>query len=191
MPKKITITTPPPQGNSTIKSARAFMVNGKKRYGREITVLAAGETETVPAGQRVEVILMRKNKIFFTESDLTLTGPLVFWQEEGANISPGERFKMRLDDVESGVGVLTIFMSVIAVIMLAVAIISESASTSLVGLFVSAVSAAAVFGVYKSAVSSGKADVKLTEPTRQFADSLPGVSMDDFYPRKPALTNIE
>lgn len=111
MPKQIKFSDFEEFRPGAVKAKRAFFHVGPKRCGKEVTVLETGETLTVPKGHRVEVIENDVNAVYFTDSSMTLSGPLVFWSKPAKMPGIMARFSMNFDySLLASVLLMAIFM---------------------------------------------------------------------------------
>lgn len=183
MAKTLTIPNFPSAGASTITSPSAFSTKQKRRLAHKMTVLTAGEEARIGPGNRVEVVLEGSNQVYFPEAEVVLTGPLVFWQEPAPMPTERERYRMLGTDPSTESDVNCCVFGVMSVCMLILAIIVNSADLSFVALLLAALLGVVSFACYKVGTACRKVDNSYTAPSDDFVKSIPGLSMEDFYPQ--------
>lgn len=185
MAKTLIIPSFPPTGASasTITSSRAFITKQKRRLAQKMTVLAAGEEARIGPGNRVEVVLTNSNEVLFPEAEIVLTGPLLFWQEPAPMPTERERYRMLGTDPSAESYFGCVVFGALSAIMLIVAILVNSAGVSFFALLLAALFGVGSFACYKVGTACGKVNYSYTTPTDDFFKSIPGLSMEDFYPQ--------
>lgn len=182
MPREVIVKNPHAMELSTVASKQAFSTRGRRSYGRKLTLLAAGESVKLPKGRRVEILLDYGNRIYFTRSSMTLSGPLVFWSKRSR--MPGWKTRLKkADPVKTSCGVLAGIGSVV--------MMSGPWSNEPITIILLAVLLNTSFICLKSAMRIGKVYDKLKAPKADLLSSIHGVSLDCVYPHKPTFTNIE